>query len=113
MSEGGPFNHSLYQKLIEKFMHCDFEFKKILRNWSFGVGIFFAALLLGPVRQLDFFSKMPGDFIDARLNLYFLETILVWKLSLRHFLVSFLLYNIVSERLWIVPEAYSYFESFL
>ena len=41
----------------------------------FCVALFGIALCLGPIRQLDFFSKMPGDIIDARLNLYFLENI--------------------------------------
>ncbi|NBS35659.1 MAG: hypothetical protein EBS82_07520, partial [Methylocystaceae bacterium] len=46
-----------------------------LSDWSFGVLLFAGALVLGPLRQLDFFSRMPGDIVDARLNLIFLENI--------------------------------------
>jgi hypothetical protein len=35
--------------------------------------VFFIAFLMGPVRQLQGLSLMPGDFGDARLNNYFLE----------------------------------------
>jgi len=56
-------------------MPHQFEFRKILCDWSFGAGLFFAALFFGPLRQLNFFVNMPGDIVDARLNLYFLENI--------------------------------------
>lgn len=46
-----------------------------LSNWSFGALLFVGAMVLGPIRQLDFFDRMPGDVVDARLNLFFLENI--------------------------------------
>ena len=56
-------------------MQNDIKRKLKLSNWSFGVFLFAGALVLGPVRQLEFFSRMPGDIVDARLNLIFLENI--------------------------------------
>lgn len=44
-------------------------------DWSFGALLFAGALLLGPILQLEFFNRMPGDIVDARLNLVFLENI--------------------------------------
>jgi hypothetical protein len=44
-------------------------------GWSFGIVLFSGTLLFGPIWQLDFFRRMPGDLVDARLNLVFLENI--------------------------------------
>ena len=59
-------------------MQNDSEEKLKLSNWSFGVALFAGALILGPLRQLEFFSRMPGDSVDARLNLVFLENIFAY-----------------------------------
>ncbi|MFM8542310.1 MAG: hypothetical protein ACKOAM_03565, partial [Chakrabartia sp.] len=56
-------------------MHREFEPKLKLSRWTLGVLLFAGALILGPLRQLEFFSRMPGDSVDARLNLVFLENI--------------------------------------
>ena len=67
-------------------MQNDSEEKLKLSNWSFGVALFAGALILGPLRQLEFFSRMPGDVVDARLNLIFLENIYLYFLSTDPFL---------------------------
>ena len=46
-----------------------------MRPHIFSAAIFFVAFVFGPLRQLEFLSKMPGDIVDARLNNYFLENI--------------------------------------
>ncbi len=57
------------------FMPRDLERKLKLSEWSLGFLLFAGALILGPLRQLEFFTRMPGDIVDARLNLVFLENI--------------------------------------
>jgi hypothetical protein len=56
-------------------MRNDTEQQSVFAGWSFGLILFCAALSLGPIQQLDFFRLMPGDNVDARLNLVFLENI--------------------------------------
>jgi len=49
--------------------------------------LLFIALIVGPVRQLNFFSDMPGDLIDPRLNNYFLENIYLYLTGNSHSLI--------------------------
>lgn len=51
------------------------NFKKFISDWSFAFIFFCAVLFLGPIRQFAYFTNMPGDIVDARLNLIFLENI--------------------------------------
>mgnify|MGYP006303167221 CR=1 FL=1 len=58
-----------------------------LRGQVFAAVMFFAAFILGPLWQLNFLSSMPGDFVDARLNLFFLENIYKYLLGLSQSLI--------------------------
>jgi len=46
-----------------------------LKHHCLSICLLIICFIVGPLWQLDFFSKMPGDLVDARLNNYFLERI--------------------------------------
>lgn len=54
------------------------SFPSFLKKHYVIVAMFLIALIIGPVRQLNFFSNMPGDLIDPRLNNFFLENIYLY-----------------------------------
>lgn len=63
-------------------MTCKMWFRSNIGSIGFCVFLFTVAFISGPVWQLDFLASMPGDHVDARLNLFFLENIYAHLLGL-------------------------------